>query len=416
MQITSTLKSNCDYGQRRKAHVGIVVPFASFGGAEKAGYATAAGLRKRGFDVHLFVVGDGDYNIVSEYKDVFSSIHLVGADAPSVWGGAKLARGQRFALSDEDHVRAPLLRGMLAAMDVVINCHSTALNTISADLRRMGKFCVSYLHVFDRTYTQREIGHPFLAVLFEHAYDLLLTCSHGLRHRLHGMGIPVEKILTIPNAPSFVIADEASRTIREARRMPARELRIAYVGRMDFQKGMERIIGIVESSRDHREVVSFRFVGANILENERSGDLRQKLEGLEISIERAVFRSEDLQSILASADVLILPSRWEGAPLIILEAQQAGCIPVATDVGAVGELIEAGVDGILVPDTNDLRVVADFKSAILELAGNPEMRKRMALAAMDRVAKTRWETSVSPFADILEARFSRDRGSKAPEG
>ena len=45
----------------------------------------------------------------------------------------------------------------------------------------------------------------------------------------------------------------------------------------------------------------------------------------------------------------MLPSLWESAPLVILEAMELGCCVIATDVGAVSELIENEETGFLVP-------------------------------------------------------------------
>lgn len=59
--------------------------------------------------------------------------------------------------------------------------------------------------------------------------------------------------------------------------------------------------------------------------------------------------SESIPSLLARAGMFVLCSRYEGLPLSIIEAMCAGLPIVATDVGGVGELVEDGVNGFLVP-------------------------------------------------------------------
>ena len=66
-------------------------------------------------------------------------------------------------------------------------------------------------------------------------------------------------------------------------------------------------------------------------------------------------RPAQLDALYAWADAVLLPSRFEGVPLIVLEAQRFGCAVVATDVGATAEAIEDGADGFLVPHTSPSR-------------------------------------------------------------
>ena len=57
----------------------------------------------------------------------------------------------------------------------------------------------------------------------------------------------------------------------------------------------------------------------------------------------------DVPELLAAADIFVLASRSEGAPLSILEAMAAGLPVVASDVGGVAELVADGETGLLVP-------------------------------------------------------------------
>ncbi|MEJ8630106.1 glycosyltransferase [Sphingomonas sp. I4] len=54
---------------------------------------------------------------------------------------------------------------------------------------------------------------------------------------------------------------------------------------------------------------------------------------------------------IAAADVVAIPSRWEGFGLVALEAMCGSCAVVASSVGGLREIIVDGVTGYLVPPT-----------------------------------------------------------------
>ncbi|KIX84467.1 glycosyltransferase [Thermus filiformis] len=89
----------------------------------------------------------------------------------------------------------------------------------------------------------------------------------------------------------------------------------------------------------------------------------------------------DIPELLSQADALLLPSDWEGVPLVVLEAMAAGKPVVATKVGGVPELVEHGVTGFLVPP-GDPGALAE---AILRVASSGELRRQMGEAGWERV-------------------------------
>ena len=80
----------------------------------------------------------------------------------------------------------------------------------------------------------------------------------------------------------------------------------------------------------------------------------------------------------------MMTSLYEGFPIALVEAMAVGTAIVATDVGGVGEAIEDGVEGLLVPP-RDARALAD---AALRLLRNPEERSEFSARAQTKVADT----------------------------
>jgi L-malate glycosyltransferase len=107
----------------------------------------------------------------------------------------------------------------------------------------------------------------------------------------------------------------------------------------------------------------------------------------------------DVPAFLGGLDVAVLPSRSEGMSNALLEYMAAGRAIVATAVGAVAELIDDGVHGLLVPP-NDAESLA---AAIDCLLKNPDLARRMGEAARRRV-RERYsrEAMVERFTDFYE--------------
>ena len=88
----------------------------------------------------------------------------------------------------------------------------------------------------------------------------------------------------------------------------------------------------------------------------------------------------DVADLLAAADVFVLASRSEGAPLSILEAMAAGLPVVASDVGGVAELVADGETGLLVPPSDP----AALATALARVLDDRELSGRMGAAGRAR--------------------------------
>jgi glycosyltransferase involved in cell wall biosynthesis len=87
------------------------------------------------------------------------------------------------------------------------------------------------------------------------------------------------------------------------------------------------------------------------------------------------------EDALAKASCLVLPSYAEGLPMAILEAMSWEIPVIATNVGAIAEVVTEGQEGFLI-EPGDVEALAD---RMLRIEKNPEMRQRMGQAARKRV-------------------------------
>lgn len=103
--------------------------------------------------------------------------------------------------------------------------------------------------------------------------------------------------------------------------------------------------------------------------------------------ERYIFcpgHERNLIGCIKGADMLLNPSLSEGLPNIVLEGMALRVPVIATDVGGVPELIENGISGVLVPPSDHTALSA----AMLRLAGDTELRRRISETAMDTIRST----------------------------
>lgn len=100
---------------------------------------------------------------------------------------------------------------------------------------------------------------------------------------------------------------------------------------------------------------------------------------------------DDAAAVLAAADVVVLPSRTEGVPGVLIEAGLRGLAAVATPVGGVPTVVEDGVTGVLVPPGDALALASGIRTALADPALGRRARERcLAHFTLDAVA-ARWQ-------------------------
>ncbi len=109
---------------------------------------------------------------------------------------------------------------------------------------------------------------------------------------------------------------------------------------------------------------------------------------------------EEPAALLARAQVFVLSSRSEAFPRSVLEAMRAGLAVVASDVGGIGEAMDNGRNGILVP-RGDAQALSEALGGLIKDA---DRRRRLGTAArLDFEARFRLDAMVERTAGIYEA-------------
>jgi glycosyltransferase involved in cell wall biosynthesis len=133
---------------------------------------------------------------------------------------------------------------------------------------------------------------------------------------------------------------------------------VLAVGRLAAQKGFDVLLDAAARWRDLDPLPLLAIAGDGAL----AGKLRGQAASLGID---AAFlgRRDDVPDLLAAAAVFVLPSRWEGQPLILQEALRAGAAIVATRAGGIPDLV--GDDAALLVAPDDAPALAAAVRAVL---------------------------------------------------
>lgn len=385
-----------------RRQIGFLLPLVDFGGVEKVTHSMAAAFRERGWTPHLVVLNRRDALLSPGNLAVYETVSFLCDDTVEDYVNAHSYQGtplSNWSQSDR-HGRA---LGLLHWFDVVVNCHGAAVSGLMAQLRRIDIKTVVSLHLSDLTPTGRPVGNTYVALAHEHAYDMFITCSHRLAHWCHGMGVPQDKITPVPNAGGYELATDLAqsiRTERSKRRRVGKPVKALFLGRLDRQKGLDRLADVIRTCSSTAVPVQWRLVGKAVLED-GSGGLPAEIQAL---VEPPIHAAEDLNDLYRWADVLILPSYYEGLPLTIVEAMRLGVVVIATDVGAVSEVVIDGKTGVLLRTEE---AASECVRALATLAADPDLMVRYSLAAIENMKGRSWGGAIQALAAWLEAAPAR---------
>jgi glycosyltransferase involved in cell wall biosynthesis len=210
--------------------------------------------------------------------------------------------------------------------------------------------------------------------------DLVLLNSENYREfAITAEGAPADRLLVIHN--SIRLADYQRPVDRAALRaelgVHANEVLLGSVGRLVPQKGFDVLLQALAllPCSDLRLLIAG--VGP---EETKLRTLADQL-GLHDRVCFAGYR-RDVPQLMQCFDLYTHASRFEGMPIVVLEAMASGCPIVATAVDGTRELIDDGEQGWLVPPDDPARLAQAIQSALAD----PAEALRRAAGARERVA------------------------------
>jgi glycosyltransferase involved in cell wall biosynthesis len=224
----------------------------------------------------------------------------------------------------------------------------------------------------------------------------IVAVSHAVReHYVQTQRLDPARIEVIHNGIELERFRGARPLARSALGLRDDERFVCAVGSLTEKKGHDVLLRAWGDVKNRQPNARLALVG--------DGPLRAELErtvealGLRASVS-FLGRRPDVPEILRAADLFVLPSRWEGFGIAVVEAMAAGAPVVASSVDGVREIVRDQQDGLLVPPGEAGRLA----EAVAALLADPARAKQLADSARQRAE----EFSIQATADRLAGLYA----------
>jgi glycosyltransferase involved in cell wall biosynthesis len=232
-----------------------------------------------------------------------------------------------------------------------------------------------------------------------HAVDCYIGVSHDVVGRLgQTFGIPARKLRMVHNGVPLHRFDVPVNTaLRATLAADVAQPIILTIGRLVQQKGHCYLLQAAT------RVPNAVFVLVGDGPEQRTLEAQASTLGVRNRVVFLGYR-EDVPDLLACADLLVLPSLFEGLPLSVLEAMAAGRPVIASDVGGTNEAIAQDQTGLLVPPANPWALAGAIRRVLFDR----QLANRLAACGKARAheefsAATMVQSVTQIYEDVLSS-------------
>jgi UDP-glucose:(heptosyl)LPS alpha-1,3-glucosyltransferase len=373
--------------------VGIAhLEYSRTGGIERASAELADRVARRGHEVHFHAAR---WTAGTQTPIVFHRVPVIPQPH-----SAELASFRYFAPLQLrlEHYDITHSHGRVTGCDIV-TAHSCHL----AGMRRRGKHPVSGLQP-NRGITDRLLLGLETTNFRKRRYRKVIAVAEGVRRELlECYGVPDEDVVVIPNGVDLAVFSPDRRRARrdESRRslgLTEDEAAILFVGNEFERKGLKFALGALALAKPSRQKLI-------VAGKEDPEPYRGYAEHLGISA-NVLFAgvSSDIPSLLAAADIFLLPTSYEAFSLALLEAAATGLPIVTTRVNGAVELLQDQTSTIFV--NQDSQEIAKAVRLLLE---SPELRARFGHESRKAALQYSWEVIAEKTVTVYESVMAQKR-------
>ena len=170
-----------------------------------------------------------------------------------------------------------------------------------------------------------------------------------------------------------------------------RKIKLLFAGNATWNKGVRQLEELWNKvNRENPGQVTLTIAGSV------TAELRDRLLACGCKVAGRL-SSVDLQRLMASSDVLIFPSLYEGFGFVVLEAMAQGMVVFGSMNSGARDVIQNGLNGFLFP-ANEIQGMAE---TLADLMANPKKREQIGHAASETAKKFSWEAYGKRYEQIL---------------
>ncbi len=252
------------------------------------------------------------------------------------------------------------------------------------------------------------------------AADCVIATDKALEPAvLAHLHVPPDRVRVIPNALDLSIVDALAGPadglrIREEAGIPADEVVLLSVGRIEENKGFHVLASALAALRNHSGRIAegrwrWVIVGGGPFQGALESAVKEASLGKHVLFAGRLADAE-LHAWYEAADLFVHPTLYEGSSLVTLEAMAHRRAVVATTAGGLPDKVRSGVNGWLVPPGDASALAAAISGALAQAERLPHMGLE-GRAAVER--EFSWDAAgaatVQLYRDLME------RGRSAPE-
>jgi glycosyltransferase involved in cell wall biosynthesis/CelD/BcsL family acetyltransferase involved in cellulose biosynthesis len=375
------------------------------GGAEKLAGQIAMGLDPERFTRTLCITrwDPEDERRKPQTAEFRAAIEAAGVDLILIERESKL---------DLAAIR-PLWDKLRSGQIDVVHAHKHGSNVWATALGRAAGVPVVIAHEHTWSYEGQPLRRLLDRELIARGSDAFIAVSRRDRERMVEVErIPPEDVLFLPNGIPGEEMD-AKGDLRAELGIGPDDPVVGTLAVMRPQKALDVLLRAVATVREEFPALKVVIAG--------DGEQRPALEALvdELQLRDTVLLlgvRVDVPEVLATLDVAVSSSDFEGSPLAVMEYMAAARPVVATRVGGLPDLIDDGVHGRLVPPQDP----AALAEAIAELLRDPERARAMGARGRER-QRSEFDLGVmvrrieSLYESLLAGKRNGSRPSPAPE-
>ena len=357
------------------------------GGAETVVKAYSEGLRNLGHDVEVITT------------DLYTETPFIKREMPAVVNGINVTRHRAYTVSGEAHyVFAPgMIQSFLTKEADIIHTHSYGYfqnhaGWIREKFQSTPWVITPHFHPSwsmwggKKRKTLREFYDTVIGRGTLESADLITCVSKHERDMLVSeIGISEENIKIIYNGIDWsdwqVLPDKS---LFRKKYPDISDKFVLFAGRLATNKGLSDLISAMNLV--NQKSVDLVITGADM----GLGKLLE-IEALEKGVRMhrlGHIDDETYRSVLAAAEMLVLPSEYEAFGIVLLEAAAAETAVIGTNVGGIPEAMSPGKNGLIV-EYND---VDNLSKSIASLLEDSKMSEEMGIAGRLWAKNFSWDT------------------------